>query len=216
MLQSLKTYFANQARHPSGLFGKWIAPRVFNKENRQMEDLGLQMMQPDGDDHILEIGFGNGRLLSEIVPKINRGKVYGIDISEEMIQLAAKRNRDWIEKDKLEIKKASVSKIPYPDNQFDKIFTANTIYFWPEPEQDLLEIRRVLKSGGKFICGLRFSDQLNSISVIRDNPDIFQNLYNETGVRQLFNKAGFNQIRFETRSEESDQYCVATALKSNQ
>lgn len=216
MLYKLKTYFANQARQPSGFFGRWIAPRVFNKENREMERLGLQMMQPQEDDHILEIGFGNGKLISEIMPDIRNGKIYGIDISDEMINLAADRNQKWIQQNKLELKKASVEEIPYPNNHFDKIFTANTTYFWPDPVKNILEIKRVLKPGGKFVCALRFKDQMESISVIRDNREIFQNLYKESEMRNLFEQTGFGDVQFRSESGDSDEFSIATGFKSNQ
>lgn len=213
MLQSIKTYFANQAREPTGWFGRWIAPRVFNRENRQMERQGLQIMNPDNGDHILEIGFGNGRLLSEIISETDAGKVYGIDISEEMVQLAGRRNHRWIEQGRLELKQASVEEIPYPDDHFDKIFTANTTYFWPDPQQNIHEVKRVLKPGGFFVCVLRPKHQMESISVIRDTTGIFQNLYEENEIRSLFRQAGFKHTQLQSHADDSDQFMIVSAGK---
>jgi ubiquinone/menaquinone biosynthesis C-methylase UbiE len=195
MLASVKSYLANQARKPTGWFGRVVAPIVFNRENKPMEQFGLKLLDPQKDDRILEIGPGNGRLISEIMPTIEEGKVYGIDISEQMVELTSKRNKKWIDKGLLETRKASISDIPYPNNHFDKVFTCNTIYFWPDPVKDLNEVFRVLKPNGVFLCALRTKRQMESInSVVRDNKDVFQNLYQDKDVKQLFKKARFVDI----------------------
>lgn len=214
MLSTIKTYLANQARKPSGWFGRVIAPRVFNRENREMEDYGLKLMDPDEDDRILEIGFGNGRLISEIMPHIENGKVHGIDISGEMISLASKRNRQWIEEGTLEIKKGSIGNIPYPDGYFDKIFTANTIYFWPDPKENLCNVLRALKPEGNFLCAMRTRQQMESMnSVVRDNRGVFQNLYRAEEVKQLFKEAGFRYVNHHMKNHESEKLHVIAGNK---
>jgi len=46
---------------------------------------------------------------------------------------------------------ADVEKMPFDDETFDVIYTANTVYFWRDAEKAVSEIKRVLKPGGKFI-----------------------------------------------------------------
>lgn len=214
MLSSIKTYLANQARKPSGWFGRIVAPRVFNKSNGEMEDFGLELMDPQKDEHILEIGFGNGRLISEIIPKLENGKVCGIDISDEMVELASERNSNWINNGKLDLHEASVADIPYPDNYFDKIFTCNTIYFWPHPKENIREIKRVLKPEGQFLCAFRDKSLMKSkSSAVTENRDIFQNLYEPGGVKQLFNDAGFQQVELKTGSNGKEDFYVAIGRK---
>lgn len=206
MLSSIKAYLANQARKPSGWFGRIVAPRVFNRENKEMEDFGLDLIDPNEDDRILEIGFGNGRLISQIMPNIEKGKVCGIDISDEMVSLASRQNNQWIEDGKLEIMKASVEDIPYPDDYFDKIFTANTIYFWPNPTDNLREVLRVLKSDGTFLCAIRTKQQMESFnSVVRENKDVFQNLFEKKEIKHLFKEAGFNNVNLHLKNHDSEK-----------
>lgn len=50
------------------------------------ESVGLSMIYCENP------GFGNGRLISEMIPKVIEGKVCGIDISEEMVKLASEQN----------------------------------------------------------------------------------------------------------------------------
>lgn len=46
MVPAIKNYLANQARKPSGWFGRIVSPLVFNHENSEMEDYGLRLMNP--------------------------------------------------------------------------------------------------------------------------------------------------------------------------
>lgn len=179
-----------------------------------MEQFGLELMSPITNDRILEIGFGNGRLISEMMPQINDGKACGIDISGEMVALAAKRNEQWIQNGKLEIQQASVANIPYPDNYFDKVFTCNTINFWPDPLENAKEIRRVLKSDGQFYCAMRMKERMESLnSVIRDNRDVFQNLYQKSEAKQLLEDAGFQEVRLHLKHQESENIYIVNGIK---
>lgn len=210
MLSTIKTYLANQARKPSGWFGRIVAPRVFNRENSHMEEFGLELMDPDEDDHILEIGFGNGRLISEMVPLVEKGKVCGIDLSEEMVEVAAKNNARWTNNGRLDIQKASIADIPYPDNYFDNAFTCNTLYFWPDPVENLREVKRVLKPNGQFFCAFRDKELMESkSSAVTDNRDIFENLYQPEEVKQLFQEGGFEEVAVHKNTQNSEEFYVA-------
>ncbi|MDZ7689639.1 MAG: class I SAM-dependent methyltransferase [Balneolaceae bacterium] len=209
MLSTIKTYLANQARKPSGWFGRLVAPLVFNHENSHMEDVSLKLMAPREDDRILEIGFGHGRLISRLAPQITDGKICGIDISEQMVQVTAKRNKEWIDNGDLQVKQASIADIPYPDNYFDKVFTCNTIYFWPDPSENIREVKRVLDAGGEFYCTFRDRQLMESKgSAVTDNRDVFQNLYRPKEVMQLFREAGFQDVNHEMNNSSSEEVHV--------
>ena len=86
----VKSFIAKQLSNPSGWFGKNITAVILNKGNGTLEDMGLRLMDIQPDDSILEIGFGNGRLISFMGNKIVAGKITGIEISKDMIALSAK------------------------------------------------------------------------------------------------------------------------------
>lgn len=219
MLTSVKNFLANQARQPSGWFGRTIAPKVFNKENKAMEQFGLEAMNLQSNDQVLEIGFGNGHLIGEMLPQLKDGKAYGVDLSEDMVDLALKLNKEWVDQGKLELTQGSVEALPYEDETFDKIFTANTIYFWPQPGQNLQEIKRVLKPGSLFACGLRLKDQMQATdssfknSVVKRNRNIFEHLYEADEIQQLFEKAGFKQVKLHQKEENGENVHVISGVK---
>lgn len=209
MLSTILNYLAHQARKPSGWFGRLVAPVVFNRENRHMENFGLELMEARADDHILEIGFGNGRLISKLLPHIKQGKICGVDISEQMVNLTAKRNKEEVMDGKLEVDQASITDIPYPANYFDKVFTCNTIYFWPHPSEDIKEVKRVLKPKGQFFCVFRDKKLMESKgSAVTDNREVFQNLYQPGEVKQLFQQGGFLNVTHEENYSHSENIHV--------
>lgn len=97
----------------------------------------VKLLQPNGK--ILDAGCGNG-LLAEYLPN---EKVWGVDISPEMIKHAQKRLYD--------ARVGNVESLPYEDDFFDTIFARAIIHHLENPEQGVRELTRVLKPGGKII-----------------------------------------------------------------
>ena len=108
---------------------------------------GLSHISIRPDSCILDIGCGGGKTIKEIASFVSKGKVYGIDYSEDMVQLSKKVNGDLINQNIVEILYGTVSSLPFPDNMFDLATAFETYYFWPDLMNDLIEIRRVLKPG---------------------------------------------------------------------
>ncbi|PCJ84231.1 MAG: hypothetical protein COA57_09510 [Flavobacteriales bacterium] len=122
-------FLAKQASNPFGWFGSLLIGRLFNKGNGKHEDMGLRIMSLSSKSSILEIGFGNGRLISKMAEELPSGKIFGIDISGPMVKRAKQRNSKVIQQGLVDLRKGSIQNLPYPDGYFDVVFTANTIYF---------------------------------------------------------------------------------------
>ena len=52
---------------------------------------------------------------------------------------------------RVDIQNSSVSSLSFPDNMFDLVTAVNTYYYWPNLVDDLKEVLRVLKPGGKLM-----------------------------------------------------------------
>ena len=92
--------------------------------------------------HILDIGTGNGSVLSEIVrrnPNLHL-TLHGVDNSKEMVSLAQKKLGG-----KAIILKADASHLPFADRSFDLLTAKNVTRIHAG------EIYRVLKPGGIFV-----------------------------------------------------------------
>src|SRR5690606_19820805 len=93
---NLDHFVARQLRRPSGLVGRFLVGKSLNKSNGPLEDMGLKLMNIQPNDQVLEIGFGNGRLISKMAELVPGGKVSGIDISKIMISQATQKNKAHI------------------------------------------------------------------------------------------------------------------------
>jgi ubiquinone/menaquinone biosynthesis C-methylase UbiE len=99
-------------------------------------------------DRVLEIGFGPGTEIKRAAQLARHGFVAGIDVSEVMLRQARRRNREYIRQGRVELSRASMQAIPYPDGCFDKVFAVNSIQFATDLSDALKEIGRVLKPEG--------------------------------------------------------------------
>jgi len=147
-------FIAKQLRKPSGNFAPEIAAKM-GKGNRPLYDLMISFLEVHHHDSILEIGYGSGTHFSNLFAKANNLQVNGIDYSPEMTNLAKLNNSSFVENEKLNLQTGNSELIPFTDNSFDIVFCNMVIYFWDDPAVHLSEIRRVLKTGGKFYTGMR-------------------------------------------------------------
>lgn len=194
MKLGLANYFAEQLSKPNGFFGSRFIGLMMNKGNAELVLFSLACAKVRSSDHILEIGFGNGKLLQELCKNTTTGKVYGVDIAEDLVNQVEKRLSKYVRNEKLKLHLGGVSKLPIADNSIDTIITNNTVYFWPEPLADAIELLRVLKPGGKLVCGYRAVDEMERYPFVAQNLDIFKNRYTDDEVKQLFANAGFSEV----------------------
>lgn len=102
-------------------------------------------------DKVLEVGCGTGRIIISLM-KRNKISGYGVDFSEKSIRLAKKLA--YHSKTPLEIIKADLINLPFPDNFFDVVFGDSVLEHILDYERVLKEITRVTKDNGKVIISV--------------------------------------------------------------
>ncbi|MGB8453606.1 MAG: class I SAM-dependent methyltransferase [Anaerocolumna sp.] len=106
---------------------------------------------------IKEVGFGPGKAL-EIGPgpmpmgfsfcKQTQWDVIGIDISEEIVELARKELKKEEQNGHYRIKVANAECMPFSDEMFNFVFSSGSLHHWLNPVKVFQEINRVLAPGG--------------------------------------------------------------------
>jgi ubiquinone/menaquinone biosynthesis C-methylase UbiE len=139
-----------QCRKPSGFFGRFILWDM-NRHHSKLTDWGLSHVEIEKTDTILDVGCGGGRTINKLASMATAGMVHGVDYSEASVAAARKTNRRLIDASRVEIQRASVSKLPFEDNTFDLVTAIETHLFWPNLPADFREIFRVLKPGGALL-----------------------------------------------------------------
>jgi ubiquinone/menaquinone biosynthesis C-methylase UbiE len=132
---------------PEGEAGRVLGERL-NRVNADITAAVYRQLQLKPGERLLEIGFGNGRLLPELLGHADDLSYVGLDIAETMVIEAITFNAELVASGQASFQRSAAEAIPYPDGRFDKVFAVNVIYFWPDPVKALSEMRRVLRSTG--------------------------------------------------------------------
>ncbi|MDR1575301.1 MAG: class I SAM-dependent methyltransferase, partial [Treponema sp.] len=111
----------------------------------------LKYIKLEPDNVVLDIGFGNGYLINKLLKKNIQIKIYGIEISNDMVNKVEINNRRNIEDGILKLLLENIKQTSFEKDTFDKLYTVNTFYFWNNLEQCFSEIKRILKAKGIFL-----------------------------------------------------------------
>ena len=183
---------------------------IFNIGNAKLNRFVNEIMSVQENDHILEIGFGTGKLIYEMAKQIDQGIIEGVDFSSTMVSIAQKRNKKHIASGKVKILKSNFDKLPYKKEEFTKVCSVNTIYFWEEPENTVKKIADILEPGGTFVVAFEDIAQLEQRQL---NSEIFH-LYSKDDVKDLLLNSGFsNGVSIKSREFGSSVLNCAIAIK---
>ena len=100
-------------------------------------------------DVVLDLGSGGGIDVLLSAKRVGAtGKAYGLDMTDEMLELAEK-NRAEAGVDNVEFLKGFIEKIPLPDSTVDVIISNCVINLSSDKSAVFREMKRVLKPGGR-------------------------------------------------------------------
>lgn len=118
------------------------------KGHRPVGEQAIAQMRLPAHAHVLDIGCGSGwatRLMAEQAPN---GEVVGIDISDEMVELARSTSSTFTN---VRFEVASAEGLPFRDNEFTHAFSMESLYYYSNVASALKEIHRVLANNGRFV-----------------------------------------------------------------
>jgi SAM-dependent methyltransferase len=99
---------------------------------------------------VLDLGSGGGIDVLLSARRVgSTGKAYGLDMTDEMLELA-RQNRAKAGVENVEFLKGEIENIPLPDNSVDVIISNCVINLSADKDRVLREAFRVLKPGGRF------------------------------------------------------------------
>lgn len=119
---------------------------------KRLRERGLAKLDVREGEVVLEIGFGPGHDLVSMAKSTGaEGKVYGIDLSSEMVAITKDRVSAAGLADRVLPEQGDALRLPYADEFFDAIFMSFTLELFDTPEipRVLGECRRVLRAGGR-------------------------------------------------------------------
>ena len=202
LLVAVLLYTLRQVRKPTKWIGRFFL-WIMNMSHSSVTDWGLKHVQIEKHFTILDVGCGGGRTIEKLAALATRGMVYGADYAKGSVAASLGKNAQLIQAGRVEIKQASVSQLPFPEDKFDLVTAVETQYYWPDLVKDMQEILRVLKPGGTLMViaesyrkGAYDKLQRPVMKLLRStNLGINEH-------RELFSTAGYTDIQtFEERTK---------------
>ncbi len=183
-MESLKEYFD---RHASS----WDEMLTYNERTSELVELVSWFGLAEGD-WILDVGTGTGILLPWISRAIGpRGMLIGFDFSFKMLEMA--KLREYLGEKILLT--ATADSIPLRSDLFDRIICFSAFPHFPNKAKALVEMVRVLKSGGGlFIAHLKSVEELNQFHRHLGGPVAHDLLPHPERIRSLMTESGLWDI----------------------
>ncbi|MCY8869861.1 class I SAM-dependent methyltransferase [Bacillus inaquosorum] len=129
---------------PKGVFGM-IAGYIMAAENRTLNQWTIDQLGITRGDSILEVGFGPGYCMQQVLKREKDVDLHGIDVSEVMLKLAARR----VKSKPVRLIQGSVETFPLTDSFYNKVISVNNYTIWNDQTKGMKQIYRALKPGGK-------------------------------------------------------------------
>jgi SAM-dependent methyltransferase len=97
---------------------------------------------------VLDVGCGTGRALPALRAAVgSSGTVIGLDLTDEMLQVARERGRDSV----AALVVGDARRLPLADGSVDGIFAAGLVMHLPDVAAGLAELARVTRPGGSLV-----------------------------------------------------------------
>ena len=148
----------------SGVYS--LLSAVFEKKHREA---GLQKLAVQSGETVLEIGFGTGRAIVSMASAAgDKGKVYGIDVSDAMLRKAGRRVRKAGLAKGVVLQRGDAAQLSFKENFFDAIFMSFTLELFDATEIAIVlqECKRVLKNDGR-LCVVALSKKDKDTFMVR-------------------------------------------------
>lgn len=144
-----KYYMGREIAHMIGPGGiGWL-----QRDDRQKEEntaLAIEKMNLSASAVVADIGAGSGYYSFKIAKKTPHGKVYAVDVQDEMIA-ALKKQKSALNDKVVEIIKGDSVSPHLPDHSVDLAIMVDVYHELEYPHEMLQAIKKSLKPGGKLL-----------------------------------------------------------------
>lgn len=179
-----------------------------NDRHKNLHKWGLEHISIDNMNTILDIGFGGGDNIKNMLNLAPNAKIFGIDYSEASYKKCYELNQKAVSEGKVSLKVGSAENLDYEKDYFDLVVAFETIYYWPNIDKCFENIYEILKDKGTFlIC--------NEDSSLKGNEEIAEklnmNFYDEEELKTLLKNAGFKIVH--TYNNSNGKWVCAVGKK---
>lgn len=180
----------SQAMLPRG-FGGWITGWTMPIFHEAIYKRIYPVLDLQPEDDLLEVACGSGHFLKKYASHIR--SIAGLDLSDVMIKISTKKNRNRIAKGTAEFVQGEASKLPWEDNSFSAVTSMGSFIAFPKPLESLKEMHQVLRPGGRAVISIEFNAE-DGVDHTKMAKEWGIQLLSEEDVRSMMKEAEFKEI----------------------
>ena len=151
-LTGMENSLKAQYRNSTNISARIRLHRLFSSNKQGWFPWIYEQCQITEGMKILELGCGNGRLWIENKAKLPADcEIILSDISEGIIRDV--RREQSLQDDRFSFAAFDCHAIPYEDASFDLVIANHVLFYCKDVDRVCSEVGRVLKPGGRFVCG---------------------------------------------------------------
>ena len=146
-----------------------------------------EMLVLQGDEQILDVATGTGRVARPVAKRLKGGRVIGVDQALAMLDVGHQHA------DPIPVyyqSAAEADALPFKSKSFDRAFVSFSLHHFHNSEGVVKEVLRVMKNGGRFVV----LDPV--VEEAKDSVDIAL----EARINQVFRRTHGDDFRFHTAS----------------
>jgi ubiquinone/menaquinone biosynthesis C-methylase UbiE len=126
----------------------WIRNQLLDLAMRQMNDLRPEALS-DSHGEVLEVGFGTGLNLAYYPPSVTSLTALDPNVTDGLPAVERRLAEAPFAVERCALR--ADGELPFDSGRFDTIVTTWTLCSIPDPHRALVEMRRILKPGGKYL-----------------------------------------------------------------
>jgi trans-aconitate 2-methyltransferase len=127
---------------------EWNAPgyaRIAGLQEAMAAEV-LWLLDLKGNERVLDLGCGNGKVTAEIAARVHEGTVVGVDSSADMIAFASSHFGPAV-RPNLRFETADIRRLRFRE-EFDLVVSFNALHWIPEQDEALRSICSAMKPDG--------------------------------------------------------------------
>ncbi|TYV34091.1 class I SAM-dependent methyltransferase [Listeria monocytogenes] len=197
LYKPLINYLSEQAANPRGIIGE-ITTKIWSSYFEDLSKWTISNTEMGDATNILDIGYGGGSNVKNLVELNENVTIYGVDISKESYKTATNLNKKAINNGKVKLSIQDVALMNYPADFFDIVYAIQTHMYWDNPRKGFEEIYRVMSNEAVFIL----SSEKDKIEYHMDEYKTTASLtalLKEIGFREVVEKEKGNWVLYTVR-----------------
>lgn len=151
---------------------------------RPAQDEVIEALRAHGARRVADIACGTGILATRIQTDLHPDEVYGVDMSDGMLEQAQARSS------KVQWRKGPAERLPFADGSLDAVTSTSAFHFFDQPAA-MQEFYRVLVPGGLAAVAIISPPMPALLSRVSSGPSAPAHNPSPAQMRTLFSEAGF-------------------------